>query len=265
MSTPETDLLTTTSYTIKEAAAVVGRSELTIRRRIDKGRFPSAELHRGSSGDEWRIPGADLAKVAQQDGWEINLDIEDDQSDDQPSTDLLTAIEAKIQAESKIELLSKDVQSLTDQVVAVGKERDQARGDLEYTKTELGKLEKELGEQTKAAAVAEARVDELRQRAEQAEKLRTEIAQDRDSLDQQHRELEKTSAESISALSNDLKSTKSDVEQAVGERDELAAKLAQAESSMGWWTHMRYKRKTESIVEQLPELTAPKAEQITEM
>lgn len=242
MSTPETDLLTTTSYTIKEAAAVVGRSELTIRRRIDKGRFPGAELRRGASGDEWRIPGADLAKVAQQDGWEINLDIEDDQSQDQPSTDLLGAIEAKIQAESKIELLNKDVQSLTDQVSTVGNERDQARSDLEYTQTELGQLEKQLAEQTTATAVAEARVDELRQRAEQAEKLRAEISQERDSLDQQHRELEKTSAESLSVLSNDLESTKSNAEKLAGERDELAAKLDQAESSMGWWTRRKYQR-----------------------
>lgn len=242
MSTPETDLLTTTSYTIKEAAAVVGRSELTIRRRIDKGRFPGAELHRGASGDEWRIPGADLAKVAQQDGWEINLDIEDDQSQDQPSSDLLATLEAKIQAESKIELLNKDVQSLTDQVSTVENERDQARSDLEYTQTELGQIEKKLAEQATSTAVAEARVDELRQRAEQAEKLRSEIAQERDSLDQQHRELEKTSAESISALSGDLESTKSDAEKLVGERDELEAKLAEAEGSMGWWTRRRYQK-----------------------
>ena len=116
MSTPETDLqVSTDSYTIKEAAAVVGRSELTIRRRIDKGRFPGAELQRGSSGDEWRIPGGDLAKVAQEDGWEINLDAEDDQTEDQPFNDLLEAVEAKLRAESQIDLLNKDVQSLTDQ------------------------------------------------------------------------------------------------------------------------------------------------------
>ncbi len=93
LSTPETDLHTATnSYTIKEAALVVGRSELTIRRRIDKGRFPGAEMH----------PGADLAKVA------------------------------------KEELLGRDVQSLTDQAATFERERDQARSDLEYTKTELG-------------------------------------------------------------------------------------------------------------------------------
>ena len=148
MSTPETDLhIDNSSYTIKEAAAVVGRSELTIRRRIDKGRFPRAELQRGSSGDEWRIPGGDLAKVAQEDGWEINLDAEDDQTKDQPSTDLLEAVEAKLRAESKIDLLNKDVQSLTDQAATVVKERDQARNDLEYTKTELGQLEQKLAEQ----------------------------------------------------------------------------------------------------------------------
>lgn len=122
MSTPEIDLHTSTnSYTIKEAAAVVGRPELTIRRRIDKGRFPGAELQRGSSGDEWRIPAVDLAKVAQDDGWEINLDAEDDQTEDQSSSDLLAAVEAKIRAESQIDLLNKDVQSLTDQAATVEK------------------------------------------------------------------------------------------------------------------------------------------------
>jgi len=243
MSTPETDLHTATdSYTIKEAALVVGRSELTIRRRIDKGRFPGAELQRGSSGDEWRIPGADLAKVAQEDGWEINLIPDDDQSQDQPSNDLLTAVEARIRAESEIELLNRDVQSLTDQAATVEKERDQARSDLEYTKTELGLLEQRLAEQNTATAVAEARVDELRQRAEQAEKLRSEIAQERDSLDLEHRELQKESAESLSAASNDLETARNEVAETMGERDELADKLAKAEGSMGWWPRRRYGR-----------------------
>ncbi len=240
MSTPETDLLTTNSYTIKEAAAVVGRSELTIRRRIDKGRFPSAEMQRGASGDEWRIPGADLAQVAQEDGWEINLDADDDKSEDQPSSDLLTALEARIRAESEIDLLNKDVQSLTNQATTVVKERDQARNDLEYTKTELAQLEQELSEQNTATAVAEARVDELRQRAELAEKLRVEIVQDRDSLGDKYSELEKSSAESISGLSGDLESVKSEAEGLVGERDELAKKLEEAEASMGWWTRRKY-------------------------
>ena len=243
MSTPEIDLPTSTnSYTIKEAAAVVGRSELTIRRRIDKGRFPGAELQRGSSGDEWRIPAVDLAKVAQDDGWEINLDADDDQTEDQSSSDLLAAVEAKIRAESQIDLLNKDVQSLTDQAATVGKERVQARSDLEYTKTELGQLEQKLAEQNTATAVAEARVDELRQRAEQAESLRSEIAQERDSLDLEHRELQKSSAESISDLSTKLNGAQNETETAVGERDELAKKLAEAEASMGWWTRRKYNK-----------------------
>lgn len=240
MSNPEIDLQTTDSYTIKEAAAVVGRSELTIRRRIDKNRFPGAEMRRGTSGDEWHIPAVDLAAVAQEDGWQINLDHSGDQSDDGPSSDLLRAVEARVRAESEIELLSKDIQSLTDQASTLMNERDQARSDLEYTKSELDRIAGNLAEETKATAVAEARIEELRNQVDQAEKLRLEVVQERDSLDLEHREFQKQSAESISELSGDLDSARSEAGELVGERDELAKKLAEAEASMGWWTRRKY-------------------------
>ncbi len=103
-------------------------------------------------------------------------------------------------------------------------------------------LEQKLADQNTATAVAEARVDELRLRAEQAEKLRSEVSQERDSLDLEHRELQKSSAESISDLSTKLDGVRNEVAETVGERDELAAKLAEAEASMGWWTRRKYQR-----------------------
>jgi len=193
MATQETDLEIDHSYTIKEAAAAVGRSELTIRRRIEKGRFPQAELQRGSSGDEWRIPAQDLAQVAKEDGWVIDLTESEGQSQDLSTDDLIAAVEAQVRAESKIDLLSKDVQSLTDQLESTQRERDQARNDLEYTQAELSQIEQQLAEQTTAAEVATARSEELRERAEFAEKVRDQSAQERDSLDQKYLELQSRS------------------------------------------------------------------------
>ena len=246
MTTHEPDLLKASDYTIKEAAAVVGCSELTIRRRIDKCRFPGAQLHRGASGDEWRIPAADLAQVADEDGWVIDLttkhDQADDQTEDQSSDDLLEAVTGRIRAESEVDQLTKDVQSLTNQVTTVSNERDQAMSDLEYTRTELNKRDQKLTEIDKAKAVAEARTDELRIQLEKEQEKALQATQERDSLDQSHRELQKTAAEEISDLSNDLKTAHSGIDQAVGERDELTDKLTKAEASMGWWTRRRYRK-----------------------
>ena len=239
MTTHEPDLLKASDYTIKEAAAVVGCSELTIRRRIDKCRFPGAQLHRGASGDEWRIPAADLAQVADEDGWVIDLttkhDQADDQTEDQSSDDLLEAVTGRIRAESEVDQLTKDVQSLTNQVTAVSNERDQAMSDLEYTRTELNKRDQKLTEIDKAKAVAEARTDELRKQLEKEQEKALQITQERDSLDQSHRELQETSTERISALSKD-------VDRAVGESNVLAAELENAIDHMGWWKRRRYQR-----------------------
>ena len=239
MTTHEPDLLKASDYTIKEAAAVVGCSELTIRRRIDKCRFPGAQLHRGASGDEWRIPAADLAQVADEDGWVIDLttkhDQADDQTEDQSSDDLLEAVTGRIRAESEVDQLTKDVQSLTNQVTTVSNERDQAMSDLEYTRTELNKRDQKLAETDKDKAVAEARTDEIRIQLEKEQRKVANVAQERDSLGDKYSELQKTSTERISELSKD-------VDQAVGERDELTDKLTKAEASMGWWTRRRYKK-----------------------
>ena len=238
-------------YSIKEAALLVSRSELTIRRRIDKGRFPGAQLRRGSSGNEWRIPAADLAEVARQDGWTMMLDLTDDQeSDRQPdqllnhvTPDLLAVTEAKVIAESEIKLLSRDVQSLTDQNTQLTRERDQSRRDLEHTRAELDQTTVDLIEQIKATAVAEARVEELRHRAEYAEKLRSEAVQERNSLDQEHRELKESSAETIDTLSSELETAETLRSKASDVRDALVKKVAEVESSMGWRARRRYGKK----------------------
>ena len=234
----ETNISRSSDYSIKEAAALVGRSELTIRRRIEKGRFPGAELRRGSSGDEWAIPADDLLKVAQEDGWSIIVDLTDDQapdrSSDQPTSDIFAAMEAKFLAESEIKLLSKDVQALTEQKADVINERDQARRDLEYTRAELDQTTAALAEQAKATAVAEARVEELRQRVEYAEKLRVEVVQERDSLDQQHRQLVESSAETISELSSELEFAENQRSRTADVRNLLVQKVAEVEASVGW-------------------------------
>ena len=226
------------AYSIQEAAALIGKSDQTVRKYIKDGRFSGVEMVPGEKGDEYRIPAVDLAALIEEKGLAINLDQSPDQSNTAPSNMVSDLIEAR----EEVGLLTGQIENVTNERDRIQRERDQARSDLEHEKTGHEQTSTQLTEIDKAKAVAEARVDELRSQLEKTEKLHAEAAQDRDSLDLEHRELQKTSAESLSAVSADLETARNDVGQAVGERDELIRKLEAAEASMGWWTRRRYRR-----------------------
>lgn len=219
------------AYSIQEAAALIEKSDQTVRKYIKDGRFPNVSMVPGDKGDEYSIPAGDLGNLIAEKGLVINLD----QSSDQPDTIPSELISDLIDAREKIGHLTGQVENLTSDRDRITRERDQARSDLEHERTGHEQTTSHLTESDKSKAVAEARVEELRGQLEKAEHLRTEAAQERDSLDQRYLELQKESAETLSAASADF-------ETAAGERDELAAKLAQAEASMGWWTRRRYLR-----------------------
>ena len=219
------------AYSIQEAAALIEKSDQTVRKYIKDGRFPNVSMVPGDKGDEYSIPAGDLGNLIAEKGLVINLD----QSSDQPDTIPSELISDLIDAREKIGHLTGQVENLTSDRDRITRERDQARSDLEHERTGHEQTTSHLTESDKSKAVAEARVEELRGQLEKAEHLRTEAAQERDSLDQRYLELQKESAETLSAASADF-------ETAAGERDELAAKLAQAEASMGRWTRRRYLR-----------------------
>ncbi len=226
------------TYSIKEAAGLVGKSDITLVRWCRDGVLPNAGKVPGPKGDEWSIPADDLAVVIKEKGLAIHLDrseIESDQSTDRASSDLIEALQDNAELREKTGQMTGQIDNLTKERDRASRERDQARSDLEHERTNLEQVTSELVETDKAKAVAEARVEELRTQVDQS-------TQDRDSLDLEHRELQKSSAESISGLSGDLESVKSEAEGLVGERDELAKKLEEAEGSMGWWTRRKYQR-----------------------
>lgn len=231
----------TNSYTIREAATTCGVSVDTIKRRLNDQRFPNALQIKGRTGNEWRIPTHELATVAASEGWMLDIAIalpeQEPQQDAQALQGLLDQAvadaAARAEVEAKLEHARGDIERLTNAV-------DRAESDVEHWRTQHGQVERDLVD-------AQARVDELRTQLDKAEKGSAQAIQERDSLDLQHRELQKSSAESLSALSADLDGVRSDLENVtnqqtltVGERDELAAKLAKAESSMGWWARRKY-------------------------
>lgn len=226
------------AYSIQEAAALIGKSDQTVRKYVKDGRFTGVEMVPGEKGDEYRIPAIDLAALIEEKGLVINLDQSPDQSNTAPSDMVSDLIEAR----EEIGLLTGQIENVTSERERIQRERDQARSDLEHEKTGHEQTSTQLTEIDKAKAVAEARVDELRTQLEKAEKLHAQVTQERDSLDLEHRELQKTSAESLSAVSVDLEAARNAGDQVVGERDELTKKLEAAEASMGWWTKRRYER-----------------------
>ena len=226
------------AYSIQEAAALIGKSDQTVRKYIKDGRFTDVEMVPGEKGDEYRIPAVDLAALIEEKGLVINLDQSPDQSNAAPSNMISDLIEAR----EEIGLLTGQIENVTSERDRIQRERDQARSDLEHEKTGHEQTSTQLTEIDKAKAVAEARVDELRTQLEKTEDLRAEVAQERDSLDLEHRELQKTSAESLTAASDALETSKNETETVAGERDELTQKLAEAEASMGWWTRRKYNK-----------------------
>ena len=235
-STSISTLDATNSYTIREAATLCDVSVDTIKRRLHDERFPNAEQTKGRTGNEWRIPSDELGDVAKAEGWNIDLATALPQHEPQQEAAALQDLveqaiadaAGRAEAEAKLEHSQGEIDRLT-------KSLERAESDVEHWRTEHGQTERDLVD-------ANARLDELRGQLEKAENLRTESAQERDSLDLEHRELQRTSAESLLAVSADLETARNDVDQVVGERDELAAKLAKAESSMGWWARRRYQR-----------------------
>lgn len=221
-------------YSIQEAAALIGKSDQTVRKYIKDGKFPGVEMVSGDKGDEYRIPATDLGKLVKEKGLVINLDQSHDQSEPAPNKLVSDLIEAR----EEIGLLTGQIKSLTNDTERITRERDQARSDLENEEAGHAQTEEARIEIEKKQAVAEARVEELRTQLEKAEKLRAEIAQERDSLGDKYSE----TAKSLSEASTDLEHAKNDAQTVAGERDELAAKLANAEASMGWWTRRRYSK-----------------------
>lgn len=233
------------AYSIQEAAALIEKSDQTVRKYIKDGRFPNVSMVPGDKGDEYSIPASDLGAYIAEKGLVINLHQSHDQSETAPS-ELISGL---VDAREKIGHLTGQVENLTSDRERITRERDQARSDLEHERTGHEQTAAQLTESDKAKAVAEARVEELRTQLKKAEIQNDAMAQERDSLDLQHRELQKSSAESLSALSADLDGVRNDLENAneqtqvtAGERNELAAKLAEAEASMGWWTRRKYQR-----------------------
>lgn len=237
-STSTSTLDVTNSYTIREAATMCDVSVDTIKRRLQDDRFPGAEQIKGRTGNEWRIPSSELAAVATAEGWKLDLATalpeQAPQQDAQALQDLVDRAVAeaagRAEAEAKLEHAQGDIDRLTKSI-------ERAESDVEHWRTEHGQVERDLVD-------AKARAAELRIQLEKAEKLNTEVAQDRDSMGDKYHELEKESAESLSALSADLETAKAESESLVGERDELAAKTAALESSMGWWSRRKYDKKS---------------------
>ena len=235
-STSTSTLDATNSYTIREAATLCDVSVDTVKRRLQDERFPNAEQTKGRTGNEWRIPSDELGDVAKAEGWNIDLATALPQHEPQQEAPALQDLvdqaiadaAGRAEAEAKLEHSQGEIDRLT-------KSLERAESDVEHWRTEHGQTERDLVD-------ANARLDELRGQLEKAENLSAESAQERDSLDQQHRELQKESAESLSALSKELDSAQTEHQATAEERDELAAKLAQAEASMGWWTRRKYER-----------------------
>ena len=236
-STSISTLDATNSYTIREAATLCDVSVDTIKRRLQDERFPNAEQTKGRTGNEWRIPSDELGDVAKAEGWTVDLAAAALQQDEpqqgapalQDLVDQAIADAAgRAEAEAKLEHSQGEIDRLT-------KSLERAQSDVEHWRTEHGQTERDLVD-------ANARLDELRGQLGKAENLRAESAQQRDSLDQQHRELQKMSAEALSAASAELTTAQTENQTTLGERDELADKLTKAEASMGWWTRRRYNR-----------------------
>jgi len=227
------------AYSLKEAAALVERSTKTILRWCRDSTFPNAEKIPGPKGDEWSIPGTDLANVIADKGLTINLTEDDGQT---VSTQSITQNDDLVETLNVVAELRGQIGQLSGQNDQLTRSNDRLGSDNDHLRAEYERTQASLVESERARGVLEGQLEQATEAAKRSQERIDQIAQERDSLDQQHRELEKTSAESISDLSNDLETRKSDAEKLVGERDELETKLAQAEASMGWWTRRKYRR-----------------------
>ena len=226
------------AYSLKEAASLVQRSTKTILRWCQDSTFPNADKVPGPKGDEWSIPATDLARVIADKGLTISL-IEDDQTaTTQVSTqtdDLVETLNAMADLRGQIGQLSGQNEQLSRQNDRLGSDNDHLRAEYERTQTDLVESERARGQ-------LEGQLEHAKERTKEVENLHVLVSQERDSLDLEHRELQKESAESLSDLSSKLDGAQNEVAKTVGERDGLTKKLAEAEASMGWWTRRRYNR-----------------------
>jgi|GEM_PF-1095152 len=226
------------AYGLKDAAALVARSTKTILRWCRDSTFPNAEKVPGPKGDEWSIPATDLAKVIADKGLAINLS-DDDQT---VSTQTPAQNQDLVDALNNVANLSGQVGQLSGQNEQLTRQNDRLGSDNDHLRAEYERTQAQLVESERARGNLEGQLEQAKNDVQKAENLRAEVAQERDSLDLEHRELQKLSAESISDLSTKLDSARTKSAETVGERDELAKKLADAEASMGWWTRRRYNR-----------------------
>ena len=68
------------AYSIQEAAALIGKSDQTVRKYIKDGLFAGVVMVPGDKGDEYQIPAVDLASLIEEKGLIINLQQSADQS-----------------------------------------------------------------------------------------------------------------------------------------------------------------------------------------
>ena len=217
---------------LKQAASVFNVTTGTLRRRIKAGQLPEAVKGEGKYGDQYTLAIADLPSIAERNEWVLDLDALDEQGLDSASP-----VQTKYLEDLNNRLINAEglVIANTAQLEDRDKQLTQTRNDLEAERAEVNRLQTDLIESERERGKLEGQLEHVQKQAKEA-------TQNRDSLDLEHRELQKTSAESLSAVSADLETARNDVDQAVGERDELAAKLEAAEASMGWWTRRKYQR-----------------------
>ena len=220
------------SYTIKEAAELIGKSDITVVRWCRDEVFPNAGKVPGPKGDEWSIPADDLAQVIADK--KITIDLRDqsqsgtDRSNDQASEEMIGLLQQNAELREKTGHLTGQAEQQTRQLERLSSDIDHLRAEHERTLSDLTESERARGV--------------LEGKLENGEQLRSQIAQERDSLDQKYLELQKTSAETLSAISADLETARTERQETVGERDDLATKAQKLEDAMGWWSRRKYER-----------------------
>ena len=217
------------TLTVKEVADRLGKHPKTIERWCQNDTFKQAEKVKGNKGDEWSISPDDLELVAKAKGLAVV-----DLTGDVPTVSVHVSelLEAKDEAAD----LREQVGQLSGQNEQLARSNDRLGSDNDHLRAEYERTNAQLAESERARGVLEGENNEKAKRLEEA-------AQESDSLDQKYRQLENESAESLSDLSTRLAASQNDVSSTAGERDELAAKLAEAEASMGWWTRRRYTKR----------------------
>ena len=181
------------TYSIQDAAALVDRSTKTVVRWCRDSTFQKATKVKGPKGDEWSIPADDLAQVIADKGLTVNLtdDVPTESAHESGQTEaLLDAMNTVANLRGEVGQLTGQNEQLTRQNDRLGSDNDHLRGEYERTQADLVESERARGQ--------------LEGQLEQAQANAKEATEKRDSLDLEHRELQKTSAESLSAVSADL-------------------------------------------------------------